>query len=71
LEHRPFVTVADGGLFGGFTVCGSPADVLPLKFESPAYVAVSDLLPAEVKVTLQLPSPAALMLPVQPFWCRR
>ena len=40
----------------GFTVCGVPADALPLKLPSPAYVAVIVLLPAVVDVRLQLPA---------------
>src|ERR1043166_3330945 len=49
-----------------FTVWGSPADVLPLKLRSPAYVAVSVLAPGEVKVSEQVPAatvPVQLMVP--------
>jgi hypothetical protein len=51
-EHWPFVTVAVGAVFGGLTVCSSPAEVLPLKLLSPAYVAVRVRLPTVVSVML-------------------
>lgn len=38
-------------VLAGFTVCGSPADVLELKLLLPAYVATSVLLPAVVNVS--------------------
>src|SRR5215510_3858805 len=44
------------------TVCASAAEVLPLKLESPAYVAVRLLAPAEVKVSAHWP---AATVPVQ------
>ena len=40
-----------------FTVCETPAEVLVLKFESPAYFAVSVLVPAAAGVSEQLPVP--------------
>ena len=40
----------------GFTVCGALADVLPVKFVSPAYTAESVLLPAAGKVIEQVPT---------------
>jgi hypothetical protein len=45
-----------------FTVCEAAVDVLVLKFGSPPYEAVSDFVPAEVKVIAQLP---AATVPVQ------
>src|SRR2546426_10617609 len=39
-----------------FTVWDAPADVLPAKFASPPYVAVSVLLPEEVGVRVQIPA---------------
>src|SRR2546426_6424895 len=39
-----------------FTVWDAPADVLPAKFRSPPYVAVSVLLPEEVGVSVQVPA---------------
>src|SRR2546426_6574769 len=39
-----------------FTVWDTPADVLPAKFASPPYVAVSVLLPEEVGVRVQIPA---------------
>jgi hypothetical protein len=38
------------------TVCDSVADTLPLKFESPAYVAVNDFAPALVNVMSHWPA---------------
>src|SRR6266436_5523493 len=38
------------------TVWDAPADVLPAKFRSPPYVAVSVLLPEEVGVSVQVPA---------------
>ncbi|HEX9729769.1 MAG TPA: hypothetical protein VGA37_14810, partial [Gemmatimonadales bacterium] len=52
------VTVAAGS-----TRCASPADVLPRKFPSPAYVATSVFAPAVVDVSEQLPSAT---VPTQP-----
>ena len=40
----------------GSTSWPSPADVLPVKFASPAYVAVSVCAPAAVSVSVQLPA---------------
>src|SRR5688572_1191966 len=42
-------------VLAGPTVCASAADVLALKRESPAYVAVSDLAPAVANVRVQWP----------------
>src|SRR2546430_15085699 len=39
-----------------FTVWDAPADVLPAKFASPPYVAVSVLLPAVAGVRVQVPA---------------
>src|SRR2546426_11441858 len=39
-----------------FTVWDAPADVLPAKFRSPPYAAVSVLLPEEVGVSVQVPA---------------
>ena len=39
-----------------FTVWDAPVDVLPAKFASPPYVAVSVLLPEEVGVRVQVPA---------------
>src|SRR5256885_14413560 len=38
------------------TVCATPADVLPAKFASPAYVAVRVFAPAVVGVNEQVPA---------------
>jgi hypothetical protein len=49
-----------------FTVWARPADTLPAKFASPAYVAVSVFAPAVVEVSAQLPAvtvPMQLALP--------
>jgi hypothetical protein len=55
-------TRPEGALLPELTVCGSAADVLPLKFEFPAYVAVRLFAPAVVKVSEQFP---AATVPVQ------
>jgi hypothetical protein len=44
------------------TVWFSISDVLPLKFGSPAYVAVSVFKPADVKTIVQLPAPFVRVL---------
>ena len=49
-------------VFAVFTVCAAPADTQPLKSASPAYVAVSVLAPALVKVIVHFP---AATVPVQ------
>lgn len=46
------------------TECEAPAEVLPLKFVSPAYVAVSVRAPGVVSVILQVP---AATVPMQLF----
>jgi len=43
-------------VLAAFTVCETPADVLVAKFVSPAYVAVTVLLPALVDVRVQVPA---------------
>jgi hypothetical protein len=50
----------------GFTVCATPAEILPAKFASPPYVAVSVLAPAVIGVSVQLPAatvPTQLTVP--------
>jgi hypothetical protein len=49
-------------VFALFTVCGSTVDTLPLKFVSPAYVAVKLFAPALVNVMVHVP---AATVPVQ------
>jgi hypothetical protein len=59
----PVIVVA---VLAEFTVWGTPAEVLPAKFASPPYVAVSVLAPAVVGVSVQSPAatvPTQLTVP--------